>query len=115
MLLDANLLLYAVDSESPFHERAAAWLTETLNGDRRVALPWQTIGAFMRISTHPRASDRPLTAAQGWWHVRGWLAAPATWVPPVGERTVALLGELLDECGVTGNLVADAQLAAIAL
>lgn len=55
MLLDANLLLYAVDRRSAQHEAAAAWLTEQLNGSRRVALPWPSLGAFLRISTHPRA------------------------------------------------------------
>ena len=114
MLLDANLLLYAVDSESPHHARAAAWLTEVLNGDRRVALPWQTIGAFVRISTHPRVSERPLTAAQAWTYVAAWLDAPAVWVPPATERTAVVFGELITRYHLTGNLVTDAQLAALA-
>lgn len=115
MLLDANLLLHAVDSESPHHARAAEWLTAVLNGERRVALPWQTIGAFVRISTHPRSSEHPLTATQAWGYVAAWLDAPATWVPPASDRTVELLGELITAHQVTGNLVTDAQLAAIAL
>jgi toxin-antitoxin system PIN domain toxin len=115
VLLDANLLLFAVDSESPHHAAAARWLTEALNGDRRVALPWQTIGAFIRISTHPRISRQPLTPQQAWSYVAAWLDAPATWVPPTSERTAALLGELVTTHHVTGNLVTDAQLAALAL
>lgn len=115
MLVDANILLHAVDSASPHHGRAAEWLTEVLNGDRRVALPWQTIGAFVRISTHPRISEHPLTAAQAWGYVASWLEAPATWVPPAGERTAALFGELVTTHHVTGNLVPDAQLAALAI
>jgi hypothetical protein len=115
VLLDANLLLYAVDRDSPYHARAAAWLTEALNGDRRVALPWQTIGAFIRISTHPRVTQRPLTAARAWKYVADWLDAPATWVPAAGDRTVSLLADLVTKHNVTGNLVPDAQLAALAL
>ncbi|ORW13724.1 hypothetical protein [Mycolicibacter longobardus] len=49
MLLDANLLLDAVDADSKHNPAAAAWLEETLNGANRVGLPWQTIGAFLRI------------------------------------------------------------------
>src|ERR1700691_3836274 len=45
MLLDANLLLFAVDRESPFHTPARDWLGDVLNGDRRVGLPWQSLGA----------------------------------------------------------------------
>jgi uncharacterized protein len=115
MLLDANLLLYAVDTESRYHEAASAWLTETLNGDRRVGLPWQTIGAFLRIVTHPRVAEDPLSGTQAWSHVAGWLDADPVWVPPATERTAAVLASLHDQVPITGNLVPDAQLAALAL
>ena len=64
MLLDANL--YSVDSESSQHQAAAQWLTEWLNGDRRVDIPWQTIGAFLTITTHPRVTTSPLTPLEAW-------------------------------------------------
>jgi toxin-antitoxin system PIN domain toxin len=115
MLLDANLLLYATDSNSPNYERAAAWLTETLNGNRRVGLPWQTIGAFLRISTHPRIATTPLAPTEAWSYVESWLAADPVWVPPATERTAQVLADLVQEVGATGNLVTDAQLAALAL
>lgn len=60
MILDANVLLYAVAAESLHHQRAASWLTEVLNGDERVGFPWPTIGAFLRTSTHPRLYDDPV-------------------------------------------------------
>lgn len=60
MLLDGTLPVYAVVRSTPHHEAAARWLETTLNGDRRVALPWQTLGAFLRISTHPRITTTPL-------------------------------------------------------
>lgn len=115
MLVDANLLLYAVDTRSPHHEVAAGWLEDVLNGDRRVGIPWQTIGAFVRIATHPRVTERPLTAERAWGYVTAWLAARPTWVPPASERTVAVLTELGTRLGVTANLVPDAQLAALAI
>ena len=75
MLVDANVLLYATDSSSREHEIASSWLTAALNGDRRVGIPWQTIGAFLRISTHPRVARHPFTGAQAWSMARSWLAA----------------------------------------
>lgn len=63
MLLDANLLIYAVDENSPMHQAAVGWLTRQLNGSRRVGLPWQSTGAFLRIATHPRIFPRPLDPA----------------------------------------------------
>jgi toxin-antitoxin system PIN domain toxin len=115
VLLDANLLLYAVDVRSRQHEPAAAWLQEVLVGDRRVGLPWQTIGAFLRISTHPRVTERPLSPVDAWGYVASWLRADPVWVPPATERTAAVLGRLLDRYAITGNLVTDAQLAALAI
>lgn len=115
MLLDANLLLYAVHRTSAFHEAARAWLTEQLNGPRRVGLPWQSLGAFLRIATHPRAFERPLTAQDAWARVEDWLAAPSVWIPVPGDRHASILGQLLIDHDVRGNLVPDAQLAALAL
>lgn len=115
MLLDANLLLYAVDATSRHNEAASAWLEETLRGDRRVGLPWQTIGAFVRIATHPRVATNPLTPSQAWGFVSRWLSAGPTWIPPATERTAAVLGRLFEATPVTGNLIPDAQLAALAV
>jgi uncharacterized protein len=115
MLLDANLLLYAVDARSPYNAPAAAWLQQALVGDRRVGLPWQTIGAFVRISTHPRVSERPLSPEQAWAYIDSWLTTDPVWIPPATERTAAVLAGLIGRHRVTGNLVTDAQLAALAI
>jgi uncharacterized protein len=115
MLVDANLLLYAADARSPHNPAALEWVTEHLNGPRRVGLPWQSLTAFLRIATHPRALAHPLTPAVAWQQVTEWLAAPAAWVPEPGPSHVALLGDLIARYEVRGNLVPDAQLAALAL
>jgi len=86
-----------------------------LSGDRRVALPWQTIGAFTRIVTSPRVLQRPLPPGIAWSRVQAWLDADPTWIPPATERTAAVLGGMLQRTGATGNLVPDAMLAALAV
>lgn len=115
MLVDANLLLYAVDEEAPQQVRAAAWLTSQLNGERRVGLPWQSLTAFLRISTHPRASRRPLRPEDAWGFVEEWLAVPTVWIPGPTDRHAAVLGSLVMRYRVSGNLLPDAHLAAIAI
>ncbi len=115
MLLDANLLLCAVDANSPLNKSASAWLEKTLNGDRRVGLPWQTIVAFLRIVTHPRATARPLSAKHAWEFVESWLAAGPVWIPPATERTAAILRRQVTETPATANLIPDAALAALAV
>jgi toxin-antitoxin system PIN domain toxin len=115
MLVDANLLLFAVHESSAFHAAARAWLTEQLNGARRVGLPWQSLGAFLRIATHPRAFERPLEPATAWARVTDWLGTGAAWIPTPGERHAEILGELMARHHVRGNLVPDAQLATLAI
>jgi len=115
MLLDANLLLFAADADSPYHGPAATWLTAQLNGPRRVGLPWQSLGAFLRISTHPRASERPLSPPEAWAQVQDWLAADTAWIPQPTDRHAEVLGGLVTSYQLRGNLVSDAQLAAIAI
>jgi toxin-antitoxin system PIN domain toxin len=115
MLLDANLLLYAVNERATQHEVAADWLTERLNGPRRVGVPWQSLAAFLRIATHPRAFERPLAPLAAWERLTDWLAAPAVWIPEPGPDHPRLLGELVVRHEIRGNLVPDAQLAALAI
>ena len=115
MLVDANILLFAVDSSSPFHASAQRWLTAQLSGPRRVGLPWESLIAFVRISTHPRAVARPLDTASAWAHVHDWLAAEPAWIPLPTDRHADVLGSLLNEYRITGSLVPDAHLAALAI
>ncbi len=115
MLLDANLLLYAIHEQSELHQSAADWLTEQLNGSRRVGLPWQSLGAFLRIATHPRAFERPLSPRTAWERVTDWLSAPVAWIPAAGPEHARILGELMTTYDVRGNLVPDALMAALAI
>ncbi len=115
MLVDANLLLFAVDARSPHHARVRQWLTEQLGGVRRVAFPWPSLAAFVRISTHPRASDQPLSPDEAWRHVESWLACDTAWIPNPTDHHAAVLGGLVKKYELRGNLVPDAQLAALAI
>jgi toxin-antitoxin system PIN domain toxin len=115
MIVDANILLYAVDEASPQHDRASRWLEAALNGSRRVGLPWSSLTAFVRIATHPRALAAPLGAAEAWTYVEEWLDAPAAWLPQPGRAHRDILGRLVRELDLRGNLVPDAVMAALCI
>ena len=115
MIVDANVLLYAVDAGSPFHRSAKDWLESSLNEPTRLGLPWASLLAFQRISTHPRAAVSPLSPNQAWSFVADWLDADATWVPVPGERHAEILHDLIVAGDLRGNLVTDAHLAALAI
>lgn len=115
MLVDANLLLFARDETAVQHEAARAWLEDVLNGPTRVGLPWVSLVAFTRVATHPRAYETPLAIHDAWEQVEQWLAAPAAWIPEPTRSHPTILGDLLSRQGLTGNLVSDAHVAAIAI
>lgn len=115
MIVDANVLLYAVDERSRFHATARTWLDSALNGVERVGLPWVSLLAFQRIATHPRASAHPLAPAEAWNFIDDWLDADQAWVPTPGPRHRDILRGLLLDGGLHGNLVTDAHLAALAI
>ena len=114
-LLDANILLYAYDSDSVHHTVCRSWLEATFDSDEIVALPWQTLLAFVRISTNSRATRKPLQSAEACNIVSSWLDQPNVSVVGAGDRFWALLRDQILEAQVTGPLVTDAALAALAL
>ena len=73
---DANLLLYAYDSESPFHRAAARWWAGRLSTVEPVGLCPVVVFAFLRLSTHPKVFEHPFTVAEASRHIASWLARP---------------------------------------
>lgn len=114
-LVDANVLLHAVNIGAPEHPRARDWLSGALDGGEPVAFAWTVTLAFLRLSTHPAIFPRPLTARQAADVVERWLDAPAALAIEPTRRHLPLLRGLLERAGTAGNLVADAHVAALAL
>lgn len=114
-LVDANLVIWAHHREFAQHDLAFRWWKKALNSSPQVGIAWPTIVAFLRISTHPRALQRPLRIGVAWSEVTRWLGRPNVWIPVPTERHPAILEGLLDKGGVNGNHVPDAHLAALAI
>ena len=115
ILLDANLLIYAVDADSPRHVRARRWLEKTLSGETAVGLPWIVVLAFLRITTRAGVLRRQLDADQAVAYVDEWLKQPYVELIGPREQHWSLLKTLLREVGAAGNLTSDAHLAALAI
>jgi toxin-antitoxin system PIN domain toxin len=115
VIVDANVLIYGVDSSSPFHIPAKTWLERALNGVTRVGLPWVSLLAFQRIVTHPRASTHPLTPGEAWGFIRDWLDSPQVWIPEPRQHHSRILERLITDGDLRGSLVPDAHLAALAI
>ncbi len=115
-LLDANILLYAYNADAPQHAACRAWLESALNDpDEIVAFPWQTILAFVRIATNPRALSRPLATEAACRIVSQWLARPNVTAVGYGEQFWPQFSVQVVKAKASGPLVTDAALAAVAL
>jgi toxin-antitoxin system PIN domain toxin len=115
ILVDANLLLYAYHPRAAQHEASRAWLQDVLSGPGLVRFAWVTLWAFLRICTNPRVFERPLSGDEAEAAVSAWLSRPAVGVIEPGERHWGILRQLVHEGQVSGPLVMDAVLAAIAI
>lgn len=115
ILTDANLLLYAYNPDAAGHTRAREWIEGSLSAPDLFAFSWQTITAFIRIGTNPRAFPNPFTVVEATEIVSEWLARPQAVILTPGERHWAILRELLTQGQAAGPLAMDAHLAALAI
>jgi toxin-antitoxin system PIN domain toxin len=115
IVLDANLLIYAVDADAPQHVRARRWLERALSGNAPIGLPWIVVLAFVRVTTRPGVLRRQLSAEQAVAYVDEWLDQPYVELVGPGAGHWPLLKKLLRQVGTAGNLTSDAHLAALAI
>jgi uncharacterized protein len=115
VIVDANVLLYAVNESMRQHAQAKRWVEGALSGEEPVGFAWVVLLAFVRIATLPALSPDPLTPQDACGLVEDWLGAdPATVVAPTARHLGVLRG-FLEESGTAGNLTTDAHLAALAV
>jgi toxin-antitoxin system PIN domain toxin len=112
---DVNLLLYAYDSNSPFHAKASAWWQRSLSGSEPIGIPGVIIFAFMRLGTSARIFQNPMTVSEAAGHIRSWLKQPQVQVLEPGTKHIEQTLQLLEHIGTGGNLVTNAQIAALAI
>jgi len=93
---------------------ARSWLDEQLNGRTGVGLPWQSLPAFVPLTSNPRIFSRPLSVAHAWAQVEEWLDLSPCWIPQPTDRHRQILAALVPEAG-KAELIPDAHLAALAM
>ena len=115
VLVDANVLVHAVNEPSREHRRARSWLAGALAGTETIGVAWTVALAFLRLTTHAAVFPRPLSPEQSAAALERLLAEPASIMVEPTRRHLPLLRGLLMEAGTAGNLVNDAHLAALGL
>jgi uncharacterized protein len=113
LTVDANLLVYASDAESPFSDRARGLLSQVAEGPDLVYLFWPVVMAYLRIATHPRIFSDPLDPRAARENIADLVERPHIRLVSEGARFWGLFREVSDPVPVRGNLVSDAHLVAL--
>jgi hypothetical protein len=114
-IVDANILLYAVNQDAPLHAKAKPWLEQALSGTEVIGFDWTVLLAFLRLSTRTSVFPKPLQLDEAFDVIDSWLARPCASIVHPGERHLAVMKALLDPMGTAGNLTSDAHLAATSI
>jgi len=111
--VDVNVLLYASDSSSRFHDGARTLLERLARGPDLLYLFWPVVMGYLRIATHPAIFARALPPDEATANVEELLDLPHA--RTAGEEggfwgyyRAATAGVV-----VRGNLVSDAHLVAL--
>ena len=115
IIVDANILLYAEDSLSPFNRDARKWWDDQLSGSEPVCLCRRVLSAFIRIGTNPRVFEYPLSLEQALTRIQSWLDQPCTRIIRPTEQHWTTFQQMLNDGQAVANLVTDAHIAALAL
>jgi toxin-antitoxin system PIN domain toxin len=115
ILLDANLLIYAVNEHAPLNRKAKSWLESALSGPETVGFSWNVLLAFLRIATRPGLFQNPLPVDAAFDLVASWLDQSSATIVHPGPRHLRVLRQLIQPLGTGGNLTSDAHLAALAV
>jgi len=105
-VVDTNILLYAVDRDSPDHapcrKRLDTWRHQTSPWH----LTWGIVYEFLRVATHPNVFRKPFSLAEAWSFVEATLASPSISMLLATERHNQVAAEVFSELpDVHGNLV----------
>ena len=113
--IDTNVLLYATFESTPQHQAAAAFLGDCRDSSEPLCLTWPVLISYLRLATHTKVWPKPLTPEAAMENVESLLSLPQTRALGEGEDFWASYRRICEGLTVRGNLISDAQIAAILL
>lgn len=115
ILPDVNILVYAHDKAALRHAAYRAWLLETVQGNSTYGLSDLVLSGFLRIVTHSRILNTPLSATDALSIAQDLRGRPNCLVIEPGKRHWSIFTKLCEEVKATANSVPDAYFAALAI
>lgn len=111
-LLDTNILVYAVHTDSPFYKTARAFVTETLKGARPCCVCPQVMWEFFAIVTDAKRISSPLTTAQAFKEMNVYWDNPSIEKIFSLPHAITTLEKLSRRYPIMGQHIHDAHLIA---
>lgn len=113
LAIDTNILIFAEIRSSPHHVVAKRMITELAEGISPWAIPWPCIYEFLRIVTHPRVYHPPVPIPVALRDLNHILESPTLVLLHETLDHPRVMNQIIEESGVTGNLIHDAHIAAL--
>lgn len=111
--VDTNVLVAAHRLDAARHQQALAWVRSLAEGEEPWGIPVFCLGEFVRVVTHRRVFDPPSTITQAIDAVDALLESPSVRLLTPSTGHWSLLRASIVASEATGNLVFDAQIAAL--
>ena len=112
VLVDTYVLVYAANSNSPYHQKCRSWLEGQRARSDAWYSTWQIIYEFLRVTTHPRVLRKPWSIGDAWGFVAALLASPGLEILVPTSRHADVARKVFEELSfLGGNLVHDAHVA----
>ena len=109
------MLVYASRDDAPRHLEYGKWLESIVRSPLPFGLSELVLSGVVRVVTHPRIFETPTPLGDALAFVSTLRAHPNAVVIAPGVRHFDLFRQLCTASRTTGNLVADAYLAALAI
>lgn len=109
---DLNLLIYAYDMRSPYHETSRQWWEAVISGTQDIGIPDVVLWGFIRICTRKSIYSEPMIVSEAISSVEQWLDSPVVRVLFGSDKHMRMTVQMLAEHGAAGNLTTDVQIAA---
>lgn len=111
--IDANILLYASNTEAREHIAALTFLKNRAKDPDLLCLTWPALMAYQRIATHPAIFRQPLNPQEAWNNIQSLLALSRARVLAEAEDFAEVYPDVTGGLNIRGNLVPDAHIATI--
>ena len=114
LVFDTNVLIHAVDEDSPFHAPCRDRVSEARNDVSPAFLTWSICYEFLRVTTHARAPVSPWTPPDAWAFLEALLMSPGFEMLVATPRHAPVLAQTVSEVPqLRGNVMHDLHTAVL--